>query len=230
MITIIHGDDSFSSRSLVLDQKNRKIPNITLDGKNLDLTTISQIVDSDNLFSEKPVIFIENLFSDKKGKELEVIIDYLKKKQSVADISLWEGKEISKKYLEVFKSEKIYLFKHPSSIFTFLDAISPQNGASLVLLFHQLLKSSAPEQIIYMLIRQFRILLAIKNTEISESIDEIKKLSNWQKSKIEKQGKLFSEESLRKIYLKLFQLDYQHKTGMLQKPIVQAIDFLLLDI
>lgn len=229
MITVIHGDDIFSSRNYLLNEKNKKIPNITLDGKNLDLSTVAQVIDSDDFFSKKPHIFIESLFSEKKGRELDNIINYLIKKQFLAELILWENNEIPKKYLDVFKNAKINLFKHSSSIFTFLDAISPKNGKNLIIIFHKILNNSTPEQIIYMLIRQFRLFLALKDNNSSD-IDEIKKLLNWQKLKIKRQANLFSYDLLKKIYFKLFQIDCQYKTGALKTSLIQAIDFLLLDI
>jgi len=230
MITIIHGDDYYSSRIYMLEERKKKTPNIIFEGKNLDLNTISQIADSDNLFMEKPAVFIENLFSGRNEKELESIAEFLKIKSYAIDLILWEDKEITKTNIEKFKDAKILYFKYQSSIFTFLDAIRPRNYANNISLYHQTLKNMPAEQIIHMLIRQFRLLLAVSDKENYDLIDEIKKLPIWQKAKIEKQSRLFGQDLLIKIYHKLFKLDYQNKTGVLEKPIAQAIDFLLLDI
>jgi len=231
MITIVHGDDTSSSRNYLLEERNKLSNGFILEGKTLSLNNITQILESNELFSNTKTVFIENFLSNKKsGKEFDLIIEFLNNKQANENIFIWEDKQLTKGILGIFTKAQIKTFTFPSSIFIFLDAIKPGNGINLISLFHQTLDSSAPEQILFMLIRQFRLMLGLQSLSIQDSIDEIKRLAPWQKGKLEKQAKLFKIDLLKKIYSKLFQIDHGQKTGTLSISLTQAIDFLLLDI
>ncbi|MCL5114152.1 MAG: hypothetical protein M1372_03280, partial [Patescibacteria group bacterium] len=166
----------------------------------------------------------------KPAKEFDAIIKYLGKKHLKNEIFFWEEKELTKKSLNVFANAQVKTFTIPKSLFAFLDSIKPENGKNLIVIFHQSLENAQPEQIMYMIIRQIRLLLSFSELGNLEAIDETSKLAPWQKSKLEKQAKLFNPSSLREIYSKLFEIDLAQKTGTLSMPLSQAIDFLLLDI
>lgn len=231
MITIIHGDDIASSRNYLLEEKNKLNNSSMLEGKSLTLNDLKQVFESDELFTSAKTIFIENFFTNKTtGKESDTIIEYLKQRQVTEDIFIWEDKLLTKASLGVFIKVQIKTFSFPSSIFLFLDGLRPGNGTNLISLFHQALNSSAAEQILFMLTRQFRLMLTLQNSSLQDSIDEIKRLAPWQKGKLEKQAKLFDTDLLKQIYSKIFKIDLGQKTGTLSVSLVQAIDFLLLDI
>lgn len=234
MINIIHGDDIESSRKFLVELKSAAKNSVTLDGKELTFDGLFQTLKSNSLFSEDKNIFIENLFSKKKGSELDEIIELLKKNprpkddQPLADnlnIVLWEDKELSKSQLSIFQKAKINLFKIPKNLFSFLDNLAP-NSTRNILNFHEALKNSDVEGIFYMLIRQFRLLLSLRD---SSSIDETKRLAPWQKDKLQRQSKMFTIEQLKRIYNKLYETDLNIKTGVYSN-LTNAIDFLLLDI
>ena len=81
-----------------------------------------------------------------------------------------------------------------------------------------------------MLQRQFRLLLAVSEENSKDSIDEITRLAPWQKSKLEKQARLFQVDKLLSIYKKLYQIDLAQKTGNLPFSLTASIDFLLADL
>ncbi len=225
MITIIHGDDIVSSRNYLRGEKNKSENPITLDGSEIDISSLSQNLMGNSLFSSKNTIIIENLFLNKKMLDFDKVVELFKK--SNANIYIWEKNELSKSSLGLLKNARVKNFKFPQTLFYFLDSLRPNNKKNLVL-FHNALQNTTAEMIFYMLIRQFRLLLSLSNKS-SNSIDETKKLAPWQKEKLERQRKLFEVESLKKIYQKLFNIDLKVKTGKITN-LPRAIDFFLLEL
>lgn len=232
MITIIHGDNLTKIREHFLEVKSSMKNPTMLEGENITLENLAEFFSGNNLFFEEKNLIIENLLSkNKKGKNLDEIVNLLNKNSRETDILLREEKEVSKKATDQFLKAKIYEYKIPKIIFNFLDGISPGNGVALVKLFHELLKNTSIEIILYMLVRQLRILIALSSKEkSSESIDELRKLAPWQHGKLERQVRLFGESKLIRLYNKLFKIDIASKTGKLNMPLPAAIDMLLLDI
>ena len=229
MIYIIHGDSTDESRNYYYEFK-KSYPNLsTISGLNINNDELEHLFQGGNLFFEDKNIAVENLLSkNKAGKPLDETIDILNTHSKDANIILWEEKEIGKKSLDKFPKAQIQFFKIPKLIFNFLDSILPGNGKNLVVLFHKLLENNAVEIIIYMMTRQLRLLIAIKDK--GESIDEILKMAPWQKGRIEKQAGLFKKEALISLYSKLYKIDSSQKTGKLSMPVESAIDIFLLDI
>src|SRR5438046_988431 len=120
MITIIHGTDIVSSRKYFMDEKEKNKDTQLLDGEKITLTDMTQIFDGGGLFDENKTIFIEHFFNRKKKKEeFMVFVDYLQK-QSNHTIFLWEGKELERSSLLVFKTATPRVFKLPQTLFVFL--------------------------------------------------------------------------------------------------------------
>lgn len=231
MITIIHGDDIVSSRKSWLDQRKAEA---ILDGEKLTLTESMQVFEGGGLFEDHKKIFIENFFKRKKSVELSQIAEVIDRNSKTSDILFWDGKELTKSQVSLFNNPVLKIFKYPQSMFLFLDSLAPGKGKDLVLLFHRTLQNSEEELIFFMLIRQFRLLLALSShchPELgSGSIDEVKRLAPWQRGKLEKQAKSFSIDQLKSIYRRLFEIDLALKTGALSLSLVQAIDIFLLDL
>lgn len=222
MITIIHGDDIVSSRKALSDFKE-KGNSVDLDEKTLNLEKIKQEFEGGGLFGDDKIIIIENLLSSEKQE----VISYLAKENLTFDLILWEEKELTQGLLKNFFKAQILLFKLKPIIFNFLDNIRPGNHQLTVKLFHEVLKTTEVEIVFYMLIRQFRLMLAI--VEKGE-IDEIKKLASWQLGKLKKQASLLGREKLISLYQKLFKIEVAQKTGQSPLPLTIALDLFLLEI
>ena len=227
MIFVINGDNLEESRYYYQDiKKNLKEP-VFFEGESLSSVNLIEFFNSKNLFHDSRDLIIENLLSKKKfSKELEEIVSIMNKNENSSDIVLWEEKEVGKKMLGLFSKAKVSLFKYPQIIFNFLDSIKPGNGKNLIFLFHKLIEQTPIELIIYMFVRQIRILIAISDRS---DIDEVKTMAPWIKSKYQKQAFLFTREYLTKLYREIFMVDLSIKTGKVNSA-TAAIDFLLLDI
>lgn len=225
MITIIHGDDTVSSRKYLIELKTASENSVTLDGKGLTFNDLVHALKSNSLFSDGKNIFIENFFS-KKNKELEESINLINKNSNL-NIVIWDENELSKSQLSAFLKPTIKLFKIPQSLFSFLDSIKPGNVQN-VTLFYSVLKNSDENFLFSMIIRQFRLLLALRDGQ-NDSIDELQRLGPWQIEKLQRQSQMFTIEQLKKIYNKLYKIDLNIKTGVYPN-LTSAIDILLLDI
>ena len=229
MITILHGDDIAASREKYLEEKNKATNPIEFRGDKLELSDLKQSAEGGSLFNEEKEIFIETLLSGrKKSKQIEELIDYLNNQNGNLKIFIWENDELTKTQLSVYKKADLRLFKLSQTLFQFLDSIKPNNIQN-VSLFHTALTNSSAEIIFFMLIRQFRLLLALTDSS-SQTIDEVKRLAPWQRGKLERQAKLFGQNKLKEIYKKLYEIDYKIKSGQTAFSLTQAIDFLLAEI
>jgi DNA polymerase III delta subunit len=243
MLIIIHGSDTTQSRKYFLDEKNKTRDSLLIESENVNVTDLTQLFEGGSLFSESKYLFIEQLLTKrKKSTDLKDILLYLEKQSTEHTIILWEGKELERGALSTFKKATIRDFKLPQTLFQFLDALKPDNNKLLIKLFHQTVTTTEPEMIFFMLVRQFRILLALAQNPSTlysndgaeggrfTPIDELKRMQPWQKNKIEKQSKLFDTVHLLDLYDKLFKIEVGQKTGTLNTSLICAIDFFLLEV
>lgn len=233
MITIIHGDDIAESRNYFSELKQKHIDFVLFDGNKLTIADLVQNIEGSSLFGATKAIFIEEFLTKRKKTERETkeILNFMAKNSKNPTFVLWESKEILKGTLSLFKDATVRLFKLPKNIFLFLDNLRPNNSKSLLNLFHQALDSGiAGELILFMLQRQFRILLALSEPAINEPIEELSRMAPWQLGKLERQTRYFDQALLKKIYNKLYAIEIGQKTGGLSLSLSQSIDFLLLEI
>ncbi len=226
MNTIIHGNDIFSSRNYLYEQKDSD--SITFNAENINLPEFEGELSDSKLFGSVKKIFIENLFSPKAKQNFENIINIIKKNQKDKEIFIWEGSEIPLRTLSSFPKHTVKNFKIPGSIFYFLDSIKPGNKQSLTM-FHDVLKTTEAQVIFFMIIRQFRLMIALFEKS-KNNIEDVKRLAPWQRNKLFRQASLFGLDKLKKTYKKLYKIDKSQKTGSSSLTITQQIDMLLLEI
>lgn len=230
MLTIIHGSNISASRKFFIDEKTRFSNAILLREDEVNLSRLTQLLEAKGLFEDSKSLFIENFLTQrKKSSEKTAIISYLSQLSKTSTIFLWESKELTSPAISPFKGAAIKAFKLPTSLFAFLDAVKPGNGTASVQLFHKSIETTEPEMVFFMLVRLFRILLALSGSQ-GETISEVARLAPWQKPKSEKQAQLFGAEKLKKIYSKLFQIELAQKTGTLSTSLITSIDLLLTEI
>lgn len=227
MLTIIHGDDIVQSRKYFLEIKNSKNDSVSFSS-DVTLTDLVQSLEGGGLFSDEKNVFIENVFSKRKqSKELQEILDFIQQKKDEGNIYLWEEREIQKGKLSKFQNAIIKHFSIPQTIFQFLDSIVPDNKKS-ILYFHQVLETVEVDIILFMMIRLVRTLLNMD--EFSEEIDEVKRMSPWQRQKLQKQQRFFTQKQLIKLHNDLFEVDFKNKTGTLSGDLPIAIDLILINL
>lgn len=230
MITIIHGEDTAASRTFLSETRIKLHNSIVFEGSKITLTDLVQELEGGGLFEDTKSVVIENLLSQKKASpDAEEIIEYLKK-HDASDVLLWEGKEVSPKNITQFKNAKAHVFSFPKSLFQFTDSLLPRNGKQMILLFHETVKTTAEELVLFMIIRQFRILLALSDSQETDQIDELKRLAPWQKSKLKKQSAAFNINNLKDLHKALYEIDLKTKTGQLSQSLRNTIDIFLLSL
>ncbi|MCR4263581.1 MAG: hypothetical protein NUV98_02575 [Candidatus Roizmanbacteria bacterium] len=249
MIVILHGDHQVASRNRLLELKSQAKESekeiITLDGAILELTDLIQSLESTSLFNEQKLVVSENLLSNLRiGKKRDEIINYLvtapwvipdtdrgsKRMDSrlrgndQVTLILWEKGSVGRQIIKLKKQKHVTVeeFKMPTVIFTFVDNLKPRNAATLLDSFHNTLDNKVvPEIVFTMIIRQFRLMLALQtNAELSET----KRIAPWQRGKLSKQSQEFSLDQLKKHYKELLVIDFQTKTGKSPLNLTQRIE------
>ncbi|PJA09616.1 DNA polymerase III subunit delta [Candidatus Falkowbacteria bacterium CG_4_10_14_0_2_um_filter_41_15] len=87
MIIFFYGDNNFKAKQKINELKTKFFQEIdpnehsfnVLDGVMVDLTEISQTVNTGSLFTKKRLTLIENIFANKKVSILEELLNYLQK-------------------------------------------------------------------------------------------------------------------------------------------------------
>lgn len=231
MITILHGDDIVASRNYFFDLKKKAHEPVILNGSDITVTDLTQALEGTALFQDQKHIFIEELFGKKKtaSREFKEIAEYVAAHSNTASVVIWEQKQLTPATLKLIGSASAKLFKLPQSVFLFVDGLRQENSSQLIELFRQALINTEPELVFYMIVRQYRLLLALSDESI-EPIDEIKKMAPWQKQKLQRQAQVLDIQTLKKHYRKLLEIDQAQKTGTTPLSLPQAIDFFLLDL
>ncbi len=222
MIYILHGDDNVASRKFLNDLvEGFKITN--LEGKTLRLPEFEESLVSTDLFGDKKAVIVENLLS--KNLRKKDFIKFLNDNPPSVQLILWEDKKILKTSIAGLKSVTVRDFFLPSYYFQFLDSFVPSNNKGALKLFHTLQDSYAPEQLFFSLIKRIRSLVILSQGEKNL---ELAKMSPWQLSNLQKQLKLWRQDSLLIFYKKLLSTEIKLKTGKLPTTLSKHLDILIL--
>lgn len=227
MITILHGEEIVKSRKHLEGLKRRDKEVVVLDGGRTNLTEIIQALESQSLFGKTRLVVIENLLTGKKKKD-EILV-YLQKLPPEVELILWEGKELEKSRLGLFPQAKVMRFRPEPVLFKFLESLRPGNIKVIITLLRQTLMVEEPEMVFYMLVRQFRLLLAVKEGKV-RGIEELNRLNLWQLERLQNQAKYFTMEKLVEIYQKLLKIDFEQKTGQAAFDLAKNLELFLLSL
>lgn len=221
MLILLHGENQTASRKelSLYKEKFKDGEIIVLNGKNLEETELRVALETSSLFCQEKLIILENLFSQKIKTDFYKVF----KENADKNIIFWENKEIGKLIINKLPKNLINkAYKYPVVIFKFLESLTPGNTKNSLYLLYECLKQEEIEMIFYMLVRQIRGLLIIKdmgNTAVS--------FSPWQKAKLTNQTRYFTIDKLQNMMQKLLQIDINIKTGAspynLQKQVEQFI-------
>jgi DNA polymerase-3 subunit delta len=103
-------------------------------------------------------------------------------------------------------------------IFALIDAIGERNKSRATKLFEEeLLAGQAPEQILAMILRQYKMILSVRDgleRGINEKeLEREMKMNSYVMRKVSSQAKLYTVASLKTIFSNLIKLEQQYKTG-----------------
>lgn len=219
---ILHGENIILSRKRLEEiTKNFLGEVVYLSGKKINLGELKQSIESRSLFGQDRLVIIEDFFSRSSSKEKELIFCYFKENISI-NFVLWEGKKIDGRSLMSFQKAKIYRFDLTSSIFKFLDSLEPGNSRQSLNLLHQSLVKDTPEAVFYMLIRQSRLLLQVKDSSGNNPVG-----GGWQQNKLIQQAKKFTFNQLLFLHRELLKIDWLQKTGRSPFSLICQLDLLV---
>jgi len=187
MIIFLYGADTFRSRRLLQDMKNKFIREIDpesnslnmLDGQTTTLKEIAEKINTGSLFVKKRLIVIENIFKNKKNNLFAELVEYLKKfsKGDENIIIFWD---------EELNAKEKSLKAEAKKLFTFLSKQKfTQEFKSLT--NAQLLTFIKKETAIYQKdinVPAASLLINLTNGDLWIMANEIKKLSFYSKNKI----------------------------------------------
>ncbi len=214
MLHLFHGENIELSRKELIALKESFLGGeiINLNGKIASITDIYQATQSDSLFNTKKLVIIENFFVKLGKKKSAIDKNIWKLIQQIPDnldVVFWEEKKIPKIIInELPKKTDIALFEIDRLIFNLMDSIIPNQTSLLLHKIENVIKNDSSELVFAMLVRQFRLLIMVK--EMNKSIPD---LSPWQISKLNKQAQYFESEKLLELYNEILNIDVRMKTS-----------------
>ena len=189
MIYIFHGDDQNQSRlafNQALDQK-KNYDILRFDNKEIKLDTVNGFINSQSLFANPRIIAITNLFSVPKPI-LDKLLKIIKSNPNF-DIYIWQDKSLNTTQTKIFPQSINKIFPLDKVIFSCLNNLRPNNLSKFIPLYNQVLQQQPFELFLFWVKLNLR-----------------KQLTSYSK---------FSQESLKKAYIQIIELDFQSKSGQL---------------
>ncbi len=203
---IIHGEGVVDSRKYLTSLKKRYEHNVFLDGTNLSLQAFNERALNPSLFPGETLLVIENFDGPEKIFSAKEALDSV----------FWWAKTLDK----VPNADKVLHFKETSAfgIFRFADSIGQKKTREALILLDKLLEEKVPpENIVGVLVRQFKLIAQVldgKLAEVSKSEFVRKKLSN--------QARNWNLKGIFGALALLFQTDLRIKKGQI-KPQVALV-------
>ena len=210
MIYILHGENTIDSerylQNLLLQYKN--VPKIHLSDKDR-VESYQDAVYAEDLFEAEKVVICRNWLFTKKVK-LDSLAS-IPKNRTV--IFLEETKLAQGQRMETRPDIQIKEFKPQSTIFWFLDSLSPDFVKSARYLPQ--IDADKDNFLVWSLLMRVALLIAVKSGTGRENCAQFfkKNIQDWQWGKITRQADLFSLNKLTGLYRGLLRLDYATKNG-----------------
>jgi len=225
MIYILHGENTEDSgkylKSLLLKYKD--IPKVWLGEKD-QLEIFSQIVYAEELFETDRVIICQNWLASKKVK-LNSLSEI---PQNRTVIFLEETKFALGQSAGTRPDIQMKEFKPKSTIFWFLDSLSPDFSKSLRYLPQ--IESDKKNLLVWNLLFRVSLLITAKSQVGREKSRDFfeRNIQDWQWDKIQSQADLFSLNKLVGLYRGLLRLDYTIKNSLSSMDEKSLVAILLL--
>lgn len=224
-IKIIHGENTVQSRQKLTElettakSQGKKV--IRLEAKSLTLPWLEEATQGINLFEDDQVIVIEELHSLPKSARQTQLLDYVT--HTSATVILWEKRALTKTMLKKMNPNQEWEFKLSSSLFKWLDSLSPRAATKSpqLKLLHAALIQEDEQLCFLMLIRQVRLLIQVKEGGLVKG-------APFMITKLKKQAADFSTQQLLTLHRNLLEIDQRQKTSQAWSTLSQELDLLLL--
>lgn len=211
MITILHGQDTKSSREALL----RLIAdNDFMTVGELSPEKIAQVLSGTTLFPPAPLIVFENSLRSPIWRDTTIrkLLG-----SAAATVIFWESDQRPANLTSLIPEAKILTFKPPATAFHFLDNLRPGNPKVNLTLFRQAASDASPEIIFSLLVKRTLDLLSPPT-----------KAASWQISKLNYQAKSFSRAKLEQMAKDLLKIDRDQKTSSFPGDLSYQLEFFLL--
>lgn len=223
---LLHGDNHITSRQALLDYIEEKSNVYTrtesYNASQLTVASLEAALGETSLFNDQKLIIIEELHSLPKSTKKTSLIDLLARSQDLDSVVLWEKKPLTAKQLSVFGKSRVKTFKASSSVFRWLDQVSPKTKpGDLLQLFAEAVEGEGEEFCLLMLVRQIRLLLQVKSNGNPAVAPFIKR-------KLQQQASQFTLDQLLAFHEQLVVLDAKRKRGQSPLSLKQQLDLLQL--
>ena len=229
MMILIHGEDISLSRKKLMEEitASQDAEVIRLEAIKTTKEEVVLACETRSMLNPQKILVLDNLFKGIISKERNDIITYLLNIKEGIDLYFWEDRELEKVKINKYLGKiKAYKFQYPSSLFNFLDSIGAENRISLIRRFHELLRQIDAELIFYMIIRQWRNLITVKDVGVTG----MQPMPVWQAGKFARQANYFSLENLILNYRQLLAIDYKIKTSSTPYSLTKLLDIFLLSL
>ena len=221
---IIHGENTLESRKK-LDQVLHVKKNIKrFEGKSLKPDAIPLLFESTELFAQEKTIVIENCKALSK-QALESILSLTLPKEIT--LIFWQDGNYDARLIKKFPTATVYAFPLPKYFFSFLDALAPGKAKFVHSQYIPLLDTFVPEQVFFSMIKRVRHLIVLKSG-MGNEIEELAKMSDWQKGKLQSQARLWTLAQLQNFYTKLYDTEIGIKTSSIPVDLKTHLDNLIL--
>lgn len=225
-LILLHGDNHFASRKIfgdtIASYKQRGFKDIIqFSGSKLEVSDLIQAVETGSFFATQKLITLEKIHQKTNSKNTSNIIQFLHSlSPKDYDVLIWEDKTLSPNQLKKLSNFTPRVHKASKAIFSFLDSYVPQNPQAYLKSFTTAVSQDSAEMVFYMLIKRVRILL--------ELTDSTPKLASWQLARLKSQRAKWSLPELLTSHAKLFNLDYQQKSGQLIGDFQSNLQYVLI--
>ena len=229
MITVIHGDDQSAGyqylQSLLTSARYAQTEIIELVADKTSLTDFTQALESSSLFSDSKLLVVFGLFSMRKKPLQKSFFAVINQATAAPDIIILETKSLTKTQINKIQTENLVSkqFKLPIYLWKFIDYFAPATHRQALSLLLEKLNQTAPELIVFMLLRRIRQLILAQDKLSISSAD-------WKQAKLNSQSKQFNLNQLVAYHHQLTTLSHYSKSSQNLLDIKHALTLSVLSL
>ncbi len=218
MFHIIAGEDTSRARARFVELKK------SLQEKGITFTELTESsldelgwkLASPSLFESPGGYVIDSILHKKKVQEKISAFD-------LANTHLigFDTKSYEPALRRMYPTAQIEFFKLPTSLFSFLDSFTPGKAKYCVPLLKEIMTDENDPMIFFLLRKRIRDLILIRSGGKPSAKQA------WQVQRLATQANQWSLESLKKLYLNLFQIEKNTKTSSMTSSLQKSLETLI---